>query len=92
MPLYRCCFGAGSEAQVQEEGCFLLKDDRDRLWFCREVEHADEPDQPAYADQFFRMGFLAHKIGISEPGMMFHGNAENEDDLREQLSQQEEMK
>lgn len=90
MPLYACCFGAGSEAQAQEEGCFLLKDDRDRLWFCREVEHADDPNGPPW-EQFFRMGYLAHKIGVSEPGIMFEGIAENEDDLREQLSQQEEM-
>ena len=85
MPVYLCYFGAAAEAQIQEEGCFVIHDEHDRLWFCKEITQPD-PSGPGYAEQFFRMGYLAHKIGINEGGKMFHGNADDEDNLREQLS------
>jgi hypothetical protein len=88
MPVYLCYIGPGAEAQMQEEGCFIMHDEQERLWFCKEITQTHPEKQPSYAEQFFRMGYLAHKIGINEGGKMFHGNAEDEheEDLREQLS------
>ncbi len=86
MPTYVCYFGAGAEAQMQEEGCFVITDCNERLWFCREVTPDKRED---FAGQLFRMGYLAHKIGIKEPGEMFFGIAENKEDLRDQLDRKE---
>jgi len=87
MPMYVCQSGAEAGTEINEEGCFVITDDHDRDWFCREVTVTDPAQQPDYAKQFFRMGFLAHKIGINEAGLFWHGNADDEDDLREKLSE-----
>lgn len=87
MSLYVCYFGSGADTQIQEEGCFLVTDDQERLWFCKEVTDFDPEKQPDYAEQFFRMGYLAHKLGINDGGTMFYGNAADQDDLRKQLSE-----
>lgn len=83
MPQYLCYFGAGADAQIQEQGCFVITDAHDRLWFCREL--TEPPGEELYAKQLFDMGYLAHKIGINEGGKMFHGNADDQDDLRDEL-------
>jgi hypothetical protein len=85
VPVYVCYFGSGADAQIQEEGCFAVHDDRNRLWFCRELHEIPEPGEPTFVEQLFRMGYLAHKIGINEGGAMWHGNADDLDDLRDQL-------
>lgn len=87
VPLYCCYFGPGAKSQIQEEGCFVITDDRERLWLCREILNFGSEKQEDYFGQFFRMGYLAHKIGINETGSMFYGNAEDQDDLRVKLNQ-----
>jgi len=37
---------------------------RYRVWFCREIN--PDANQTGYVSQFFKMGYLAHKIGIKE--------------------------
>ena len=87
MPVYVCFRGAGADAALQEEGCFIIDDDDNRRWYCRAAEHPD-PSQPGFAEDFFRMAYLARKFGPQEGGQMFHGTAENQEELRERLSEQ----
>src|SRR5436189_29194 len=37
VPMFICYCGAGAEAQIEEEGCFVVGDDHNRLWFCKDI-------------------------------------------------------
>jgi hypothetical protein len=87
MPVYVAFRGPGADAQIQEEGCFIIDDEQGRRWFCRATERPD-PSQPGFAEEFFRMAYLARKFGPKEGGQMFHGTAESPEDLRELLNEQ----
>lgn len=80
MPLFACYRGDAAGIPQQEDNCFCVVDDNGRTWFCREASEQIDPTE------IFRLGYLARKNGFSEGGSLWRGNADDEDELKQQLT------